>query len=92
MIAVFCKGEPFGLLGLLVATYLLPMYIRGGSIALFYAVLVTLILGVSALLYKESIPERFAPGLFDNIGNSHNIMHVGILIAYILEHMFIRHA
>ena len=29
------------------------------------------------------IPERFfALGTFDYIGNSHNIMHVGVLIVY----------
>lgn len=32
------------------------------------------------------IPERFSPGLFDNWGNSHQIMHVMVICAIIYLH------
>ncbi len=35
---------------------------------------------VGAVIYILRIPERFKPGLFDYIGNSHNIFHLFVLL------------
>jgi len=87
------------MIGCLVLLYIAPMYIQAifkrDVVALGFALSVTAILGLSAWCYAESIPERFVNKgacTFDMVGNSHNIMHIGILVAYVLEYMFIRHA
>jgi adiponectin receptor len=42
----------------------------------------SLVLGIIA--YIAQIPERFYPGKFDRVGNSHNIFHIGTLIGDML--------
>jgi len=41
---------------------------------------------IGAVLYGLKIPERLAPGLFDYIGNSHNLMHVCTALGTIQIH------
>lgn len=42
---------------------------------------------VSAVAWMLQLPERFfAPGTFDYIGNSHNVMHIGVLFVYLALH------
>jgi adiponectin receptor len=48
---------------------------------------------LGALIYASQIPERWSPGWFDYVGNSHNIWHLavlgGILFHYrAMEHVF----
>ena len=40
---------------------------------------------VGAVIYILRIPERFKPGMFCYIGNSHNIFHLFVLAGYILH-------
>ena len=83
------------LIGLIVICYLFPLYyhaITKSDIFSFYLALgTTIVLGASALIYKDCIPERFAPGKYDIIGNSHNLMHLGLIIAYVIEYCFLLH-
>lgn len=41
---------------------------------------------VGGLVNVIQIPERFSPGLFDNWGNSHQIMHVMVICSIIYLH------
>lgn len=50
---------------------------------------IILCLGVSSLVYMSSFPEKYAPYKFDIIGASHQLLHVGIIIAHVLEFLFI---
>lgn len=47
----------------------------------------SLVLG--AFVYTKRIPEIWYPYTFDYIGNSHNIMHVCILIAHVVEYIVV---
>jgi len=40
--------------------------------------------GIAVLFYTKFIPERFAPGRFDLIGNSHQLWHVAIYVSIAL--------
>eukprot|EP00826_Nyctotherus_ovalis_P065376 TRINITY_DN9610_c0_g3_i10.p2 TRINITY_DN9610_c0_g3~~TRINITY_DN9610_c0_g3_i10.p2 ORF type:complete len:192 (-),score=41.99 TRINITY_DN9610_c0_g3_i10:143-718(-) len=51
----------------------------------FYWILGGIIYVTGALIYVGRIPERFAPGKFDFIGQSHNIFHLFILVAAIFH-------
>lgn len=44
--------------------------------ALYNEMYMGVIYAVSALLYATRIPERWKPGMFDIIGNSHQLFHV----------------
>lgn len=46
-------------------------------------------LTLSSLIYAGSWPERLAPGRFDCLGNSHQLMHVGIMAATACEFGFL---
>ena len=46
---------------------------------------------VAARAYALHLPERWAPGRFDHVGNSHQIMHVLVVVQYGLEWLFILH-
>jgi len=41
---------------------------------------------LSGLLYLFKVPERFAPGMFDYIGCSHNIMHVIVAFNFVYHY------
>jgi adiponectin receptor len=42
--------------------------------------------GYGALLYASGVPERFKPGMFDMVGNSHQIFHVSIVLCFAMFH------
>ena len=48
-------------------------------------------LWVAAWSYAQHLPERWAPGCFDHVGNSHQIMHVLVVVEYALEWLFLIH-
>ena len=83
------------LIGVVVVCYLFPMYYHAFAesdlLSFYLAVGTTVVMGASAIAYKDCIPERFAPGKYDLIGNSHNIMHLGLIVAYVIEYAFIWH-
>ncbi|CAH1413386.1 unnamed protein product [Lactuca virosa] len=41
-----------------------------------YEILMGTFYGIGSLLYATRIPERWMPGKFDIVGNSHNLFHV----------------
>lgn len=43
----------------------------------------------SGIIYATAFPERYYPRIFDLVGASHQIMHLGILVAHVLEFAFI---
>lgn len=46
---------------------------------------------VAAWCYAHHLPERWYPGRFDHVGNSHQIMHVLVVVEYTLEWLFVIH-
>eukprot|EP00798_Chlamydomonas_sp_ICE-L_P025775 gene25775-11441_t len=53
---------------------------------------VILCLSSSGFIYAYSFPERFAPeGMFDTVGNSHQLMHVLVIFAHVAEYIFLFH-
>lgn len=46
-------------------------------------------LGLSAYVCTQHVPERWHPGRFDLLGQSHQIMHVLVVAEYVLEFLFV---
>jgi hypothetical protein len=50
-----------------------------------------LIILLTGIVYSLRIPEVFfKKGTFNKIGTSHNLMHVGLILYYYYQFMFIR--
>jgi adiponectin receptor len=50
---------------------------------------VPLVLGASAWVYSTHWPQRIAPGQFDVLGHSHQLMHIGVVACHAMEWMFL---
>lgn len=50
---------------------------------------VLLSLGFGSYVFKAAVPEKFAPGKFDTLFSSHQIMHWTVLIAHVCEYAFV---
>ncbi|KAK9838006.1 hypothetical protein WJX74_009489 [Apatococcus lobatus] len=61
----------------------------GPCIMLTVAIISCLVIG--GLAYVHRAPERWLPGKLDLFGNSHQLMHVFIVLGYLLEGLFIAH-
>ena len=46
----------------------------------------SLLLESGAILFVLQVPERFAPGVFDVLGNSHQLFHLIVLIAIVFHY------
>ena len=44
---------------------------------------------VSMLIYLSSFPEKYYPNTFDIYGASHQLLHIGVITAHVLEFFFI---
>jgi hypothetical protein len=63
-----------------------------GSVPLACTLAMTGSLTAGAALFALGIPERWAPGgTFDQLGSSHQWMHVSAIAAHVLEYAFLRH-
>jgi adiponectin receptor len=51
------------------------------TISLNWLVAQGLVYIMGAIIYANRVPERLKPGVFDNVGASHQIFHVFVLIA-----------
>lgn len=45
--------------------------------------------GLGAALFVLNVPERLVPGVFDCVGNSHNLMHVLVFGAYVYGYAYL---
>lgn len=43
-----------------------------------------LVTGIAVIFYTKYVPERYAPGWFDLVGNSHQLWHVAIFVSIAL--------
>ncbi|KAJ1915577.1 hypothetical protein H4219_004243 [Mycoemilia scoparia] len=57
------------------------------AISLWYLAAMMGFYGLGALFYALHIPERWAPGKFDYVLNSHQIFHVFVVLAAICHYM-----
>lgn len=64
-------------------------YITGYLIR--YWLLSYLTLGFGAFVYIKRIPEKYFPGLFDYLGQSHQILHVTVIIGVYYNYLLLRH-
>ncbi len=69
--------------------YELMYYGIGPCVLLTAAIVSCLVAG--GLAYVHRVPERWFPGMLDLVGNSHQLMHVFIVLGYALEGLFIYH-
>ncbi|KAI8615604.1 hemolysin-III related-domain-containing protein [Chytriomyces sp. MP71] len=80
----------FGFLGLIPIAHSCILHgfeLTKRSIAFNYLLLVALFDVGGALIFHFRIPERFAPGRFDYIGSSHQIMHVAIVLGAVAHYL-----
>jgi len=77
-------------LGMIVACYMFPM-LYVGSI---YGYIVLFVLLIAGFVYMFEIPERLVSTPYKDvlsyIGNSHNIMHIMLVIIHVAEFMFLK--
>lgn len=74
-----------------VAVYLTPVVIAtiNNLVHPVYAFSIILSLAIGAFVYVYQIPERFAKETFDYVGQSHQIMHLTLLVAHLAEFCFL---
>jgi adiponectin receptor len=53
------------------------------------AILHIMSLFVGGCIYAHGVPEKWAPGKFDFVGSSHNIMHIFVIISSFAECLFL---
>lgn len=84
-----------GLSAVFPVTHILAMYGHetvSRTMGLQYLVAGGVLYIIGACMYMARIPERFAPGMFDLFGASHQIFHILILIAAFCHYISIRRA
>lgn len=47
------------------------------------------VLQIGGWMFAAGFPEKFFPGVFDLVGFSHQLMHVAVLVAHVLEYLFV---
>lgn len=83
-------------IALLCACYVSPMilyctvYSHGKSECSVHCIAVIASLVLGAYVFAKELPQKLYPGKFNLIGNSHNIMHICIIIAHINEFQFVK--
>lgn len=91
-------------IGIMIFIYLIPIifnlyldYFKYNTILefiinskFFYnSIIIILSLVFGGFIYVKQIPEKYYPYTFDIIGNSHQIMHLTLIIAHIAEYKFL---
>lgn len=79
------------MVGMSVLLYVMPMIygsLRDQRVIL-YGVGAIGTMVVEAMVYVFCIPERYVPVVFDSFGNSHNIMHLLLMVSYLFEFLFL---
>lgn len=54
-----------------------------------YAVGIIVVVQTGGQLSAAEFPERLAPGVFDLIGASHQLMHVAMWVGHVLQYLFV---
>jgi adiponectin receptor len=47
------------------------------------------VLQLGGWTFAAGFPEKRFPGVFDLVGFSHQLMHVSVLVAHVLEYLFV---
>jgi adiponectin receptor len=84
-------------IGTIVFLYYLPIAYQGledflkdeYSVSILVATLLPLNLGFGAWAFAVGFPQVYAPGRFDLVGHSHQVMHVTVVVAHVLEYLFV---
>lgn len=77
------------IMGLSALGYLIPVLMKLCTRFDIVTLMIPVSLLCGAFAYAFHFPERFAPGRFDAFGNSHHVMHLGVIIAHIAGFCFI---
>lgn len=77
------------IMGLSALGYLIPVFLKLFVRFDIGTLLIPISLMGGALVYAHHFPERLAPGRFDAFGNSHHIMHLGVIVAHIMGFRFV---
>ncbi len=59
------------------------------SAAALYAVGTAVSIFGGGYVFATGTPERFFPYVFDIFGSSHQLMHVGAMLAHVCEYLFV---
>lgn len=54
-----------------------------------YALAAFALLQLGGWVFASGFPEKYVPGVFDLIGFSHQLMHVAVIGAHVLEYLFV---
>lgn len=54
-----------------------------------YALATFAVLQLGGWTFAAGFPEKQFPGVFDLVGFSHQLMHVAVMVAHILEYLFV---
>ena len=69
--------------------FVTDMFGESWTLSFICAVLLWFSFFVCGAAYAFGVPEKLAPGHFDIIGSSHNIMHIGMILSDICECLFL---
>lgn len=91
------RGQMVAFIGSIVLCYWFPMgyqaakeLARGHPTATTaYALATFAVLQLGGWVFAAGFPEKQFPGVFDLCGFSHQLMHVAVLVAHVLEYMFV---
>lgn len=84
-------------IGSIVLVYWFPMGYKAGqeiaaghpTAATVYALAAFAVLQLGGWVFAAGFPEKHFPYMFDLIGFSHQLMHVAVTVAHVLEYLFV---
>lgn len=56
-----------------------------------YALATFAVLQLGGWTFAAGFPEKQFPGVFDLVGFSHQLMHAAVVVAHVLEYLFVWH-
>jgi adiponectin receptor len=92
------RGQMVAFVGSIVLVYWWPMAVytarrlaagRGLDAASGYALATFGVLQAGGWVFAAGLPEKALPGVFDLCGFSHQLMHVAVMVAHVLEYLFV---
>lgn len=94
---MLCRGQMVVFIGSIVMVYWFPMGYQAAkellhsqpTAATALALVTFAVLQLGGWVFAAGFPEKFFPGVFDLCGFSHQLMHVAVLVAHVLEYLFV---
>eukprot|EP00753_Platysulcus_tardus_P021469 PLAT9015.3.p3 GENE.PLAT9015.3~~PLAT9015.3.p3 ORF type:complete len:134 (+),score=49.47 PLAT9015.3:698-1099(+) len=84
-VAILLAMSAFGLVPLLHWASIVPVVVRDLFVSQLARIFVWY--GIGFVFYRFRLPERWAPGLFDTWGSSHQLWHLFILVGAVQSYL-----